>query len=36
VRDRLFQFQWRPRLPSLLPPEKEADLTKNLKQYTKK
>jgi hypothetical protein len=36
VRDRLFQFAWRPRLPSLLPPEKEADLSKNLKQYTKK
>lgn len=35
-KDRLFQLSWRPRLPSLLPPEKEAEIVKNLKQYTKR
>lgn len=35
-KDRLFQLSWRPRLPSLLPPEKEAEILKNLKSYTKR
>lgn len=35
-KDRLFQFSWRPRLPSLLPPEKEADIVKRLKEYSKR
>jgi translation initiation factor 3 subunit B len=35
-KDRLFQFSWRPRLPSLLPPEKDAEIVKNLKQYSKR
>ncbi len=35
-KERLFQFSWRPRLPSLLSPEKEQEIAKNLKQYTKK
>lgn len=35
-RDRFFQFMWRPRMPSLLPPEKDAEIVKNLKQYSKK
>ncbi len=35
-KDRLFQLSWRPRLPSLLPPEREAEILKNLKQFTKR
>ena len=35
-RERFYQFLWRPRAPSLLPPEKEADIAKNLKKYSKK
>lgn len=35
-KERCFQFSWRPRLPSLLPPEKDADIAKNLKAYAKK
>mmetsp|Transcript_31210 Transcript_31210/g.99522 ORF Transcript_31210/g.99522 Transcript_31210/m.99522 type:complete len:709 (+) Transcript_31210:505-2631(+) len=35
-RDRFFQFLWRPRAPTLLSPEAEADIHKNLKRYTKK
>lgn len=35
-RDKLYQFSWRPRMPSLLPAEKEAEIAKNLKQYTKR
>jgi translation initiation factor 3 subunit B len=35
-KDRLFQLSWRPRLPSLLPPEREAEIAKNLKTYTKR
>mmetsp|Transcript_40368 Transcript_40368/g.89637 ORF Transcript_40368/g.89637 Transcript_40368/m.89637 type:complete len:721 (+) Transcript_40368:71-2233(+) len=35
-KDRLYQFSWRPRLPSLLPPEKEQEIQKNLKQYSKR
>lgn len=36
TKDRLYQFSWRPRLPSLLPPEKEADIIKKLKEYSKR
>ncbi|EMS45026.1 Eukaryotic translation initiation factor 3 subunit B [Triticum urartu] len=32
----IYKFQWRPRPPSLLTPEKEEDITKNLKRYSKK
>lgn len=35
-RDKLYQFSWRPRMPSLLPPEKEVEIAKNLKQYSKR
>lgn len=35
-RDRFFQFSWRPRLPSLLPAEKEAEIVKNLKTYSRR
>jgi hypothetical protein len=35
-RDKLFQFSWRPRPPSLLPAEKEAEIVKNLKAYAKR
>eukprot|EP00798_Chlamydomonas_sp_ICE-L_P008193 gene8193-1455_t len=35
-KDQLFQFSWRPRLPSLLPVDKEAEIAKNLKQYSKR
>ncbi|KAJ0682474.1 putative eukaryotic translation initiation factor 3 subunit B [Helianthus annuus] len=30
------QFSWRPRPPSLLSPEKEEEILKNLKKYSKK
>ncbi|KAK9113960.1 hypothetical protein Syun_020757 [Stephania yunnanensis] len=30
------QFLWRPRPPSLLSPEKEEEIAKNLKKYSKK
>lgn len=36
AKDRLYQFNWRPRLPSLLPPEREAEITKNLRAYSKR
>lgn len=35
-RDRFFQFLWRPRLPSLLSEEQEAEIVKNLRTYSKK
>lgn len=35
-RERFFQFLWRPRPPTLLSPEKEAEIQKNLKKYSKK
>ena len=35
-RDRFFQFIWRPRHPSLLSKEKQAEIMKNLKKYQKK
>jgi translation initiation factor 3 subunit B len=31
----MVQFQWRPRPPSLLTPEKVDDIAKNLKKYSK-
>ncbi|XP_031473083.1 eukaryotic translation initiation factor 3 subunit B-like [Nymphaea colorata] len=35
-RDHFYQFLWRPRPPSLLPPEKEEEIARNLKKYSKK
>eukprot|EP00897_Mesotaenium_endlicherianum_P005996 jgi/Mesen1/5424/ME000027S04793 len=35
-RDRFTQFLWRPRPPSLLPPEKDVEIAKNLRKYSKK
>lgn len=35
-RDRFFQFAWRPRPPSLLALEKQREIAKNLKQYSKR
>ncbi|EFJ13839.1 hypothetical protein SELMODRAFT_446105 [Selaginella moellendorffii] len=35
-RDRFFQFLWRPRPPSLLSSEEEAEIFRNLKQYSKR
>mmetsp|Transcript_5075 Transcript_5075/g.23379 ORF Transcript_5075/g.23379 Transcript_5075/m.23379 type:complete len:197 (-) Transcript_5075:1136-1726(-) len=35
-RERFYQFLWRPRAPSLLSEEKEAEILKNLKSYTKR
>ncbi|KAG0447217.1 hypothetical protein HPP92_012340 [Vanilla planifolia] len=35
-RDQFYQFLWRPRPPSLLSPEKEDEISKNLKRYSKK
>ncbi|XP_059651708.1 eukaryotic translation initiation factor 3 subunit B-like [Cornus florida] len=35
-RDHFFQFSWRPRPPSFLSPEKEEEIAKNLKKYSKK
>ncbi|KAK9051560.1 hypothetical protein SSX86_028187 [Deinandra increscens subsp. villosa] len=35
-KDHLLQFLWRPRPPSLLSPEKEEEIFKNLKEYTKR
>lgn len=35
-RDHFYQFLWRPRPPSLLTHEKEEEIAKNLKKYTKK
>ncbi|XP_058742411.1 eukaryotic translation initiation factor 3 subunit B-like [Vicia villosa] len=36
LKDHLFQFLWRPRPPSFLTPEKEEEIAKNLKKYSKK
>mmetsp|Transcript_26880 Transcript_26880/g.43881 ORF Transcript_26880/g.43881 Transcript_26880/m.43881 type:complete len:667 (-) Transcript_26880:280-2280(-) len=36
MRDRFYQLLWRPRPPSLLPPEKEKYIRKNLHEYSKK
>ncbi|KAJ3697547.1 hypothetical protein LUZ61_001252 [Rhynchospora tenuis] len=35
-KDHLFQFQWRPRPPSLLSPKKEEEISRNLPKYSKK
>ncbi|KAH0451085.1 hypothetical protein IEQ34_021777 [Dendrobium chrysotoxum] len=35
-KDQFYQFLWRPRPPSLLSPEKEEEISKNLKKYSKK
>ncbi|KAL3690224.1 hypothetical protein R1sor_016533 [Riccia sorocarpa] len=35
-RDKFFQFLWRPRPPSLLAAEDEAEISKNLRKYSKK
>ncbi|VFQ93689.1 unnamed protein product [Cuscuta campestris] len=35
-RDHFFQFLWRPRPPSFLSKEKEEEIAKNLKKYSKK
>lgn len=34
-RDRFQQLSWRPRVPSLLTKEKEEEIKKNLKEYSK-
>ncbi|WOH14507.1 hypothetical protein DCAR_0934026 [Daucus carota subsp. sativus] len=36
MKDHFFQFLWRPRPPSFLSPEKEEEIAKNLKKYSKK
>ncbi|KAJ4836996.1 Eukaryotic translation initiation factor 3 subunit B [Turnera subulata] len=36
LKDHFFQFSWRPRPPSFLTPEKEEEIAKNLKKYSKK
>ncbi|GFZ00756.1 eukaryotic translation initiation factor 3B-2 [Actinidia rufa] len=36
MKDHFFQFLWRPRPPSFLSPEKEEEVFKNLKKYSKK
>ena len=35
-REKFYQFLWRPRAPSLLSAEQEADIVKNLKKYSKR
>lgn len=35
-RDHFYQLLWRPRPPSLLSPEKEEEISKNLRKYSKK
>jgi hypothetical protein len=35
-RDRFGQLSWRPRVPSLLPREKEEEIRKNLKEYSRR
>lgn len=35
-RDRFQQLSWRPRVPSLLPKEKEEEIKKNLKEYSRR
>ncbi|KAL4201949.1 hypothetical protein AMTRI_Chr02g218500 [Amborella trichopoda] len=35
-RDHFYQFLWRPRPPSFLTPDKEEEIAKNLKKYSKK
>lgn len=35
-RDQFFQFGWRPRAPSLLSKEQDAEIAKHLKDYSKR
>jgi len=35
-KEKLFQVTWRPHPPSLLPPKKQIDIRKNIKQHSKK
>ncbi|XP_015697090.1 eukaryotic translation initiation factor 3 subunit B-like [Oryza brachyantha] len=35
-KDHFYQFMWRPRPPSLLTAEKEEEISKNLRKYSKK
>ena len=35
-RDQFFQFSWRPRAPTLLPKEQEAEIARHLKDYSKR
>jgi translation initiation factor 3 subunit B len=35
-KDKFHQLLWRPRVPSLLPADKEAEILKNLKSYSKR
>ena len=35
-RDQFFQFSWRPRAPTLLSKEQEAEIAKHLKDYSKR
>ena len=36
MRDRFYQFSWRPRPPSLLSPEKVKEIARNLRKYSEK
>ena len=36
MKDRFFQFSWRPRNLSLLSADQERDIAKNLKKYSEK
>ena len=36
MKDRFFQFSWRPRNASLLTADQERDILKNLKKYSEK
>ena len=35
-KDQFYQFSWRPRAPSLLSKEAEADIARRLKEYSKR
>ncbi len=36
MRDRFYQFSWRPRPPSLLSPEEIKEIARNLRKYSEK
>lgn len=36
LKDQFFQFSWRPRAPTLLSKEQEADVVKRLKEFSKR
>ena len=36
LKDQFFQFSWRPRAPTLLSKEQEADVLKRLKEFSKR